>query len=37
MIKKNAKVNKIDASRFILKPKYDTDKLELEKTNSRCK
>ena len=37
MIKKTAKVNKIDASGFILKPKYDADKLELEKTNSRCK
>ena len=28
-----AKINNIDTSRFILKPKYDADKLELEKEN----
>ena len=28
------KVNNIDTSRFILKTKYDADKLELEKKNS---
>ena len=28
------KVNNIDTSRFLLKTKYDTDKLELEKKNS---
>ena len=31
MIKNPAKVNKIDASGFILKHKYDADKLESEK------
>ena len=32
-----AKVNNIDTNGFILKTKYDADKLELENKNSRCK